>query len=70
MSVAAVLSVEPEALFLDEPLSGLDQKHIDLVNSVIGTIIKDCELLVVTGHGPKDVFYCTRGIALVDGRPT
>lgn len=70
VSLVAVLSVEPEALFLDEPFSGLDQHHVDLVNSVIGTITKDCELLVVTGHGRKDIVHCTRSIVLVDGSPT
>jgi ABC-type multidrug transport system ATPase subunit len=59
-ALACVLAVDAKALFLDEPMSGLDDKHRGKAEEVIERIAETLDLLVVTGHRRNDVPFCNK----------
>ncbi len=66
-ALAAVLSIDPGVIFLDEPFSGLDRSYRDVVSGVIEKLATSAALLVVTGHSPDELNSCKRRVRIADG---
>ena len=66
-TLAAALVVNPQAIFLDEPLIGLDESSVRVVGDVIDTLATTVPLLVVTGHSRAFFTRFTRPVRIVDG---
>ncbi|MCU7940371.1 MAG: ATP-binding cassette domain-containing protein [gamma proteobacterium symbiont of Bathyaustriella thionipta] len=67
-SIAIALSLEPQALFLDEPLSGIDNKHSAQVLDVIDKLAGEIDLLVTTDHSSDSILRCNQHITLQSGQ--
>lgn len=67
-SIAIALSLEPQALFLDEPLSGIDNKHSAQVLDIIGELAGEIDLLVTTDHTSDSILGCNKQITLQSGQ--
>lgn len=67
-ALAGIISVHPEVVFMDEPLSGLDDIHRQVVSEAIVRLAGSCSLVVVTGHSREDFSEFTRLITLENGR--
>lgn len=65
--LAIALSLRPEALFLDEPLSGVDDRRRALIHEAIDEFSGDRQLVVITGHSHKEAFRCNRHLTINSG---
>jgi zinc transport system ATP-binding protein len=67
--LARALAGDPEVLFLDEPLAGVDLDHQELLARSIGELVSEGRTVVVVLHelGPLAPLI-TRVVALRDGR--
>lgn len=70
--IARALVIEPEILFLDEPTTSIDQKHIDVVERVIKKIKKEIKTTVIfTTHDLSQAYrLADEVISLLDGKIT
>ena len=68
VTLASIVSVQPQVIFMDEPLSGLDVGHRQIVNDTIGRLAISCSLLVVTGHSREEYARLSRFVSLNSGR--
>ena len=68
--IARALVIEPEILFLDEPTTSIDQKHIDVVERVIKKIKKEIKTTVIfTTHDLSQAYrLADEVISLLDGK--
>ena len=69
-ALACALAVEPGALFIDEPLSGVDKRHARTLADGLSAAMSHLDLLVLTGHSTADFESARRRIELRDGEPT
>ena len=67
VALAAAFCVEPEVIFLDEPLNGLDRAHCDVISNGINTLSRTAVLLAVTAHSVVDWPNFKRYIEFTDG---
>ncbi|MEK7850705.1 MAG: ATP-binding cassette domain-containing protein [Deltaproteobacteria bacterium] len=70
VAIARILAFRPEVLFLDEPFSNIDRKHVNLLEGLIKAIIEKYQTTVIfTTH---DLAQAQRladeTISLMDGR--
>lgn len=65
--LSGILSVRPEVVFIDEPLSGLDDLHREAVSDAIARLEAWCSFLVVTGHSRAGFTGFSRFITLEKG---
>ena len=68
LSLAAAFGVEPDVVFLDEPLTGLDQAHTILLDEALVGLLKSVSLIVITSHCKRIGAHCNRHIALSKGQ--
>ncbi|MDU9004361.1 ABC transporter ATP-binding protein [Sedimentitalea todarodis] len=68
LSIAALLSLRPGFLFLDEPFAGLDTPNRSLLERALNDFTADTGLLVITEHSHDGVAEGWRRIALRDGQ--
>src|SRR5680860_86776 len=70
--IARALVIELEILFLDEPTTSIDQKHIDVVERVIKKIKKEIKTTVIfTTHDLSQAYrLADEVISLLDGKIT
>jgi tungstate transport system ATP-binding protein len=68
--IARALVIEPEVLFLDEPTSNIDQKHIDVVERMIKKINNEIKTTVIFTTHDLSQAYRLAGevISLLDGK--
>jgi len=68
--IARALVIEPEILFLDEPTTSIDQKHINVVERVIKKIKKEIKTTVIfTTHDLSQAYrLADEVISLLDGK--
>ncbi|HAJ32925.1 MAG TPA: ABC transporter ATP-binding protein [Candidatus Atribacteria bacterium] len=68
--IARALVIEPEILFLDEPTTSMDQKHIDVVERIIKKIKKEIKTTVIfTTHDLSQAYrLADEVISLLDGK--
>jgi tungstate transport system ATP-binding protein len=68
--IARALVIEPEVLFLDEPTSNIDQKHVDVVERMIKKINNEIKTTVIfTTHDLSQAYrLADEVIALLDGK--
>ncbi|MGB6607656.1 MAG: ATP-binding cassette domain-containing protein [Atribacterota bacterium] len=68
--IARALVIEPEILFLDEPTTSIDQKHMDVVERVIKKIKKEIKTTVIfTTHDLSQAYrLADEVISLLDGK--
>ena len=62
-----VLSAAPTVLFLDEPYSGLDEKHRDAVDGTMRRVGPELVFLATTGHARVGMGEAVRYIKVTDG---
>ncbi|WP_170766614.1 ATP-binding cassette domain-containing protein [Ruegeria lacuscaerulensis] len=68
MSIAAMLSLHPDFLFLDEPFGGLDVSYRERLLNILREVGTTIPLLVITEHNPERASAGWRKIALTGGR--
>ena len=66
-ALSGILSVCPEVVFIDEPLSGLDDLHREVVSDAIARLGASSSLVVVTGHSRAEFAGFSRFITLEQG---
>lgn len=62
------LSVEADAVFLDEPFNGLDPEYRTAVSSCMTALSESAALLVMTGHSGDEAPVFARRVQIVEGR--
>lgn len=68
-ALACALVVEPGALFIDEPLSGIDEQHAQTLADGLSAAMSHLDLLVLSGHSTADFPPARRRIELGGGEP-
>lgn len=68
-ALACALSTQPDGLFIDEPLSGIDSGHGHLLMQALEAAMSDLQFLVVTGHTATAFTNATRVVDLSPGAP-
>ena len=69
VSIASVLTMEPEIIIVDEPDTGLDHKTARAVMNYIKELNKAGKTIVMISHSLELLAeYCTRVIGVKDGR--
>ena len=66
--LAGAMSVEADAVFLDEPFNGLDPSFRTIVSSCMAALSGSAALLVMTGHSSDEAPEYARRIRIVEGR--
>ena len=66
-ALSCVLATEPAALFVDEPLSGVDVHHAHSVVAGLAAAMSHLEVLVLTSHAASDFPSANRVIGLRGG---
>jgi ABC-2 type transport system ATP-binding protein len=66
-ALACALSTQPDGLFIDEPLSGIDRGHAHQVVEGLAATMSDLNFLVMTGHKAADFEKKTRVLDLTPG---
>jgi len=68
--IARALVIKPEILFLDEPTTSIDQRHIDIVEGIIKKIKKEIKTTVIfTTHDLSQAYrLADEVISLLDGK--
>ena len=71
VALARAIVTEPEILFMDEPLTGLDMRNREELQDEIMRIwgSKKVSLLLVT-HDPAEAIHMADRIIVLSGRPT
>lgn len=69
-SVAITLAVRPKILFLDEPLSGLDDFKAEQLSRHLVAAAKELDLLLVASPQNSAFFDANRSVSLAEGRLT
>lgn len=70
VAIARVLAFRPEVLFLDEPFSNIDRKHVNILEGLVKTIKEKYQTTVIfTTHDMVQAYsLADEVISLVDGR--
>lgn len=68
--IARAIVIKPEILFLDEPTTSIDQRHIDIVEGIIKKIKKESKTTVIfTTHDLSQAYrLADEVISLLDGK--
>ncbi len=68
--IARALAIEPEILFLDEPTSNIDMRHIDVIERIIKKINQEMNTTVIfTTHDLSQAYrLADEMISLLDGK--
>lgn len=68
--IARALVIEPEILFLDEPTTSIDQRHIDIVERIIKKIMEKIKTTVIfTTHDLSQAYrLADEVISILDGK--
>lgn len=68
--IARALAIEPEVLFLDEPTSNIDLRHIDVIERIIKNINRELKTTVIfTTHDLSQAYRLADAmISLLDGK--
>lgn len=69
VSIVGALDVAPDGLLMDEPLSGLDRHHSEILLRVITERVHELKFFVVTGHGHEHLPTVQRHVTLIQGVP-
>lgn len=68
VAVADILVMEPEIIILDEPASGLDPKHIKLIDEIIdGLSEKGITVIIATHDAQRSLAWADRLILFCEG---
>lgn len=68
-ALSCALAAAPGALFIDEPFSGVDDRHARLLADGLATARSQLDLLVLTGHCAGDFAAANRRLELRAGAP-
>lgn len=69
VSIADVLVMDPEIVILDEPASGLDPKHIKLIDEIIDKLSeKNITVIIATHDVQRTLAWADRLILFKDGK--
>lgn len=68
-ALACALSTQPDGLFIDEPLSGIDSGHARLLVQGLEAAMSDLQFLVVTDHTAANFAKAMRVMDLSPGGP-
>lgn len=66
-AIACALAAEPQGLFLDEPLTGVDPDHADSLLGALRTQSTELEFMVVTDHSADRFPFANRVVELARG---
>lgn len=68
VAIADVLVMEPELMIFDEPASGLDPKHIKLIDEIVEKLnSRGMTILIATHDASRTLFWADRVILLHEG---
>jgi len=66
-ALACALATDPDGLFIDEPLSGIDTSHANALLQGLAAERSRLQFLVATGHAPDEFTPATRVLDLSAG---
>ena len=66
--LACGLCVRPHALFIDEPLSGLDERCAAIIQKRLEKMQSTLRFLVMTFHEPREFPFLTKKVLLAKGK--
>lgn len=69
LAVISTLDIAPDGLLMDEPFSGLDRQHSDLLLNTLNERAPNLLFLVLTGHADHSLPDMNKRLTLVKGRP-
>lgn len=69
VAIADILVMDPEIIILDEPSSGLDPKHIKLIDDIINSLsAKGITVIIATHDAQRSLAWADRLVLFHEGR--